>query len=217
MERAMATSVYIIESRTEVLKSIRSVLETCQKVRITGESEKWHQSLGKSASPPDVLLLGTNGSSREAYLLLSEIRRQSNGIKIIFLVDELEEPAFLSRLLLTGLNGYMTKNAGVEEMEFAIEKVSLEGIYICTGFALKVLEKYPLPDGIDKPLPYNLTEGELSVLRLIAEGHINKDIANALFVSVRTIESRRKKLLEKTNTVNTATLIRQCVKAGLVL
>jgi DNA-binding NarL/FixJ family response regulator len=213
----MTTCVYIIEKKNEVLQGLRTLLKSCPAIKVSGDSSHWRPGISSLVRPGDVILLGTNGNSREAFLLLTDIRIPASGFKIIFLVDEIEEPAFVSRLMLKGLNGYMTKSAGAEELKFAIEKVSHDGIYICTAFGLKVLEKYPLTDGVDGAAPYNLTDGELAVLRLIAEGHTNKDIANSLSMSVRTIETRRKKLLEKTNTTNTATLIRNCVKAGVII
>jgi DNA-binding NarL/FixJ family response regulator len=85
-------------------------------------------------------------------------------------------------------------------------------------FTLNMLAKYKstnsFPPTTGKQL--NISEREMDVLNLIAQGKTNAEIANELFTSVRTIETRRKKLLEKTNTTNTATLIKFSFQSGLL-
>jgi len=209
--------VFIIDKLALVRDGISGMLTGVSGINVLGSAADLNS--GKFVIKNcDVLIIEHDKDLDSALIMIKEIHKVEPRVKIILLSDKPENPNFLNRVLEAGISGYMTKHAGSEELSYGIKKVAEDGIYICTAFILKFIETLPASVYHDKNLSskVELNRGEREVLDLIAEGLTNRDIANKLFVSVRTIESRRKKLLEKTNTTNTATLIRFCLKAGLI-
>jgi DNA-binding NarL/FixJ family response regulator len=130
-----------------------------------------------------------------------------------------DHESYLIDLLEAGGDGYLLKNSSKEELVFAIKKIANNGIYMGPEFTLNMLTKYKSASGLvasREKRELNISEREMEVLNLVAEGRTNIEIARTLFTSVRTIETRRKNLLDKTQTNNTATLIRYAVQNGLV-
>jgi len=146
--------------------------------------------------------------------LVSDLLNTHPHIKVIALTSGEDDLSMLRSMLEAGISGYLTNDASGEELSHSIRKVHDEGIYVCTAFVMRMLKSpaqaTPLQSTVKLKAP------ELEVLRLIAEGLTNNEIAEKLFLSVRAIENRRKRLLEKTGSINTATLIKFAVKNGLI-
>lgn len=212
----MEIKVFIINELQMIREGIRAMLAGFEDLSIIGSAADY-QAAKNSVAQCDVLLLEQNENPDEVLEKVNEIQKLAPEVKIILLFDRYEEPAFLNKMLNAGISGCITKNAGPEELYYGIKKVFEDGLYLCTAFILKFLEKLPAAH-LHKtpPLAVRLSAGETDVLNLISEGLTNKEIALKLFVSVRTVETRRKNLLAKTGTTNTATLIKFCLKAGMI-
>lgn len=126
-------------------------------------------------------------------------------------MDKLET---LQKMLEGGISGYLTRDASKDELLHSVRKVCDEGYYVCTAFVMRMMKN---PAYFRKKAHViELKKPEQDVLNLVAEGLTNNDIAQRLFVSVRTVEARRKRLLDKTRATNTATLVRFAVEHGLL-
>jgi DNA-binding NarL/FixJ family response regulator len=134
----------------------------------------------------------------------------------------MDHESFINKMFDAGALAYMLKNTGKEELVHAIRMVANGQKYLSSEISLSLLHKLsnnssktpaaaPVKTGGS-----DLSKREIEVLRLIAEGLTNTEIADKLFTSKRTIESHRQSLLEKTLSNNTATLIRYAVLNGLV-
>ena|SRR6218665_2160137 len=213
----MVVKVFIVDKISFVRESVCSLLSGARDVSVAGTAAHFEEDR-QLLRDCDVLMIEHHKDLEESMSMVREIRELNPKVKILLLSDRPEGPAFLNQMLGAGISGYVAKHAGPEELYYAIKKVAEEGIYICTAFILKFLETMRSGLQPDPKLAENITlnRGEAEVLDLVSEGLTNKEIASRLFVSVRTVESRRKNLLEKTNTSNTATLIRFCLKAGLI-
>jgi DNA-binding NarL/FixJ family response regulator len=112
------------------------------------------------------------------------------------------------------------RNTEPEELRFAIHSLAKGNPYICSKITVNLLrtlkDEAPGPARLAGKRPDNLSRREMEVLGLIAQGYTNAQIAEKLFTSKRTIETHRQSLLEKTNSSNTATLIRYAVLRGLI-
>ena len=201
------------------------------KVFIAGRSEfiAMLESLLKSIRTYELDVLGTSGNitdtdpgadvlffehwneMRTVLAACSQLIQKRPNLKIIVVSSGKEDIAGVEHMIQSGVSGYLTANGGVEEYEHCLRKVLDQGLYLCTGFVLRMI-KHGGPPKTD----VQLNQQERELLELIAEGLSNKEIADKLFVSVRTIESRRQKLLEKTGCTNTATLVRFAVLNMLV-
>src|SRR4051794_218374 len=158
---------------------------------------------------PDVLILDLNmPGTRKSLDILPEIPEASAGTRVVVLTMQ-EDPAFARRALRGGAMGYVLKEAADEELVHAVRLASEGQTYLHPrlGAALAAA-----PDGP----PDDLTERELDVLRLIALGHTNVEIAGHLHLSVRTVETHRAHIQQKLRLSARAQLVRYALDRGLL-
>jgi DNA-binding NarL/FixJ family response regulator len=150
---------------------------------------------------------------------LELLRRDFPTIKCIILSMH-EDEQFVLHLIKMGANGYLIKDSKVLEVKEAIDVV-MEKDYYYNDFLLKIMRKGLTNNTKSQKKPKlsnseELTEREIEVLDLICQQYTTQEIGEKLFLSKRTIEGYRKKLLEKTNTKNTAGLIVTCINRGII-
>jgi len=119
-------------------------------------------------------------------------------------------------LIEEGVNGYLLKNADPDEVEFALNKVFLEGFYFSSYLSELIVKNVARKKAGRFEITEELTERELNVLELICKQYTAAEIADQLNLSVRTIEGNRGKLLEKTKSKNLAGLVVFAIKNNLV-
>ncbi len=169
----------------------------------------------------DVVLLDINLPGKDGLETTKALQQHYPEIKVLIL-SMLDNERYVHQMLDAGAHGYVLKNAGKEELTSAIQLVAAGIPYICSDVSIDLLKRthdrsMQVSDHprVDKDVR-DLTKRELEVLALIAEGFTNAEIAEKLFTSKRTIETHRQNLLEKTQTNNTATLIKFAMKNGII-
>ncbi len=211
----MPVKVFLVEDHEIVRQGIKALLDGEPDIIVTGEASNGIEMLKRLDSGlPDVVLMDMNMPEMSGVECTTEVKKKYPGVKVLILSMH-DHESYLVDMIYAGADGYILKNSSREELLFAIRKVANEGVYISSEFALNMLAKHKRDTRRTLP-PVVLSDREMDVLVLIAEGHTNTEIADKLFTSVRTIETRRKNLLDKTGTTNTATLIRYAVLNGLV-
>lgn len=158
---------------------------------------------------PDVLILDLNmpgGSSLEA---IPEIIQQTPGTRIVILTMQ-EEPAFARQALGAGALGYVLKEAADRELVEAVRRAAQGETYLNPRLGARLASE-PTPGP-----PDDLSEREIDVLRLIARGHTNAEIAAQLFLSVRTVETHRAHIQQKLRLSSRAELVGYALERGLV-
>jgi DNA-binding NarL/FixJ family response regulator len=214
----MPVRVVLVEDHEIVRHGLKVLLDGDPQVSVIGEASNGAEALKKLDSiKPDLLVMDMNMPVMNGLECTRLVKKQYPDIKVLIL-SMLDHESYLIDMLDAGADGYILKNSSREELIFAIKKIANGGMYIGPEFTLSMLAKYKREIGMNGKTPpdIDLTERERDVLDLVAEGLTNVEIASKLFTSVRTIETRRKKLLEKTGTTNTATLIRFAVLNGLI-
>jgi two-component system response regulator NreC len=158
---------------------------------------------------PEVLVLDLNmpgGSSLEA---IPVIREEAPKTQVVVLTMQ-EEPAFARHALSAGAVGYVLKEAADDELVEAVRRAARGESYLNPRLGARVAsEPQPGP-------PDDLSERELDVLRLIALGHTNSEIAEQLFLSVRTVETHSAHIQQKLRLSSRAQLVAYALKRGLV-
>jgi two-component system, NarL family, response regulator NreC len=158
---------------------------------------------------PAVLILDLNmpgGSSLEAIPL---IREESPGTQIVVLTMQ-QEPAFARQALGTGALGYVLKEAADDELVEAVRRAAVGESFLNPRLGARLAsEPEPGP-------PNGLSEREVDVLRLIALGHTNAEIAEQLYLSVRTVETHRSHILQKLRLSTRAELVAYAIERGLM-
>jgi DNA-binding NarL/FixJ family response regulator len=215
----MSVKVFLVEDHDIVRHGIKALLEGTEIV-VIGDACNGKEALVKLKTiRPDVLLMDFNMPLMNGLECTKRLKKEYPGIRILVLSMH-DHENYLIDMLDAGANGYILKNSSREELVFAIKKISGDGFYMGPEFTLNMLAKYKAAKGFiagnTKRTDIQITDREMDVLNLVAKGLTNTEMANTLFTSVRTIETRRKKLLQKTGTTNTATLIRFAVLNGLI-
>jgi two-component system response regulator NreC len=158
---------------------------------------------------PDVLVLDLNmpgGSSLEA---IPALRAESPDTQIVVLTMQ-QEPAFAREALGGGALGYVLKEAADEELVEAVRRAAAGESYLNPRLGARIASE-PLPGP-----PDDLSEREVDVLRLIALGHTNAEIAQQLYLSVRTVETHRSHIQQKLRLQSRADLVAYAIDRGLI-
>jgi two-component system, NarL family, response regulator NreC len=158
---------------------------------------------------PDVLVLDLNmpgGSSLEA---IPEIRAEAPRTQIVVLTMQ-QEPAFARHALGAGAIGYVLKEAADDELVEAVRRAAAGESYLNPRLGAHMASEPPPGP------PDDLSERELEVLRLIALGHTNAEIAEQLYLSVRTVETHRAHIQQKLSLSSRAELVGYALRRGLV-
>jgi two-component system response regulator NreC len=206
------TTVVIADDHAVVRKGLRLLIDAEPGLRVVAEAGTAHDALRMArAHRAGVLVLDLNmpgGSSLEA---IPEIRLQAPMTAIVVLTMQ-NDPAFARQALQSGAAGFVLKEAADDELLEAIRLAASGGTYLNPSLGARLAAQPPEPSGP----PDDLSERELSVLRLIALGHTNSEIAGELHLSVRTVESHRAHIQQKTRRSSRAELVRYALEHGLV-
>ena len=208
--------VLLVDDHTMVRQGLRRLLETDGDIEVVGEAGEGREAAALAAElRPDVVIMdialpGIDGI--EATRVITERHRTT---KVLVLTMNSDDVA-IRRSLKAGARGYLLKDS--DEVLRAVRQVA-QGQAFFSPIAARVLSTQYLGNGGGKEIEDNLhllTERELQVLRLIAEGKTNKDIAVELTVSVYTVETHRKHIMEKLDLHNTAEIVRFALRKKVV-
>jgi two-component system response regulator NreC len=153
---------------------------------------------------PDAIVLDIGLRDRSGLEILPQLRESGARVVILSMQDE---PVYARRALEQGAQGYVLKDAADEELADALRAVLADRLYVQPAMAARLVMGEPEDD---------LTQRERDVLRLIALGHTNQEIAKRLFLSVRTIEAHRRHILTKLRLNTRADLVRYALEHHLV-
>jgi two-component system response regulator NreC len=160
--------------------------------------------LARRTSPQVVVLDITLRGERSGLDIVEELR--AGGAKVVMLSMQ-EEPEYARRALEAGAQAYVSKDAADDELTDAIRAVLDDRLYVNPQLAARLVVHRPDDD---------LTEREREILRLIALGYTNQEIAGRLYLSVRTIEAHRRNILNKLRLSTRADLVRYALERRLV-
>ena len=167
--------------------------------------------------PTHIVIMDIDMGETNGIDLTSEIRKINSELKILALSMH-GEKSYIVRMLEAGATGYILKNAGKEEMLNAIETVANGDTFLSSQVSSKLIEHITNPalGNKEKSQGSLLTEREIEVLKLIADEYSNSEIAEKLFISVRTVDTHRRNLLDKLGAKNTAGLVKYAIQTGLM-
>jgi DNA-binding NarL/FixJ family response regulator len=213
----MKTKIFLADDHELFRQGINALLEDTD-IEIVGEANNGKETLDKlSTVQPDILLLDISMAVMDGVECATFLKNKFPELKILAL-SMYDTENHLTEMLDAGVKGYILKSGSKDELVFAIKQIFNGGMYISTEFLIKKLGNIKSASETTNILieDLKLSERELEVLKLIVQGYTNSEIAEKLFASVRTIETRRKKLLHKTKASNTAMLIHFATVNGLV-
>lgn len=203
------TSVVLADDHTVVRSALRLLLEAEEGLEVIGEAgsapEAVRHCLGHK---PDVLVLDLNMPGEPGLEAIPKVREASPETRIVVLTMQ-DDPAFAREALQAGVLGYVLKEAADDELVNAIRMAADGRTYLQPELGARLASE---PVATGDPL----SERELEILRLIALGHTNAEIADRLFLSVRTVESHRAHIQQKLRMAKRSELVRYALEHGLL-
>ena len=193
---------------------LKEILAKEKDAELIGEADNGHKALELALKQRwDVVVLDITMPGKDGLEVLHELRRERPKLPVLILSAHPEDQLAL-RLIKAGAAGYLTKDKAPEVLLTAIRKVLDGGKYVSESLAEKaVLE---LASETKRPLHETLSDREFQVMSMIAAGKALKEIAEELFLSVRTVSTYRARVLEKLNMKSNAELIRYALQNQLV-
>jgi DNA-binding NarL/FixJ family response regulator len=208
----------IAEDHKLFREGLKALLESKKEFEIAGEAEDGIEAIRcVRKSNPDLILLDLSMPRLGGISVIKEIKNQFPQIKILALTIH-ESDQYVLEAFESGVDGYCIKDASREELLVAINSVLNGKIYISPGISDKVLEGYL--EGRKKMKTRTswdtITQREREVLKLLGEGYLNKEIAEFLNISVKTVEKHRANIMNKINLHTASALTAYAIEQGLV-
>jgi len=212
--------IILAEDHNIVRNGIRNLLEKEKGLKIVGEALNGREVLDliEKGVLADIILADINMPAMTGIEMAAQLSAELKNTKIIIL-SMLDHERYVVQAFRAGVNGYLLKNIGADELVFAIRHIHANGRYICSELALRFLDRLiAQPDRrqLEAETGIEFSARDIEVLVLIADGLTNQEIADRLFTSKRTVEGYRQTLIEKTGARNTAALIRYAIQHGLI-
>lgn len=210
--------VVIAEDHKLFREGLKSMLSSRNDLHVVGEAQDGLEAIRcVKRNEPDLLLLDLSMPRLSGISVMKDIKSQFPKVKILALTIH-ESDQYVLEAFEAGADGYCIKDAGRDELMVAINSV-LEGkTYISPGIADNVLEGYLEENKRLKTKTAwdTVTRREREVLKLLAEGYLNKEIAEFLHISVKTVEKHRANIMNKLDLHNASTLTAYAIEKGLV-
>lgn len=201
--------VMIVDDHPMVAEGIESILESYDDITVVGTLSNGREAVDQLPTlKPDVVLMDLN-MPEIGGLTATEMLLELDADLRVLILSMHDSPEYISTALSHGAMGYVLKDVPTEEIKTAINAVMSGKKYLCTG-AKGSLE--PSEDGAREPL----TSREQTVLLQLAQGKSNKEVANELNISVRTVETHRKNIKRKLGISSTAGLTRYAMEHGVL-
>jgi DNA-binding NarL/FixJ family response regulator len=210
----MQIKIAIADDHPLVIKGLHNVLSSYPHIHLVGTYPNGRLLLeGLATQTPDVLLLDIQLPGKTGDELAPVILRKYPSIRILTLTN-FDNSLHANNMLRQGVHGYLLKSADEEVLIQAIETVHNGGTFIQESVKEKL---HRLDLRIIKAVSHKstITLREKEILQLLVDGYTSQEIANRLFLSMRTVENSRAKIMLKLNVKNTAALIKEALRVGL--
>jgi two-component system response regulator NreC len=205
---AEAISIVLADDHTVVRRALRVLLEE-DDFEVVAEADDADAAVRYlRGHKPDVLILDLNMPGRPSLEAIPDMKEASPETKIVVLTMQ-KEPAFARQALQLGVIGYVLKEAADDELVQAVRSAAAGKTYLQPALGAKLAAE-------PEKAASDLSERETDVLRLIALGHTNAEIAEQLYISVRTVETHRAHIQQKLGVSSRAELVRSALSRGLV-
>lgn len=210
--------IFIVEDHTLLRAGLRALLTQDPDIEIVGEADNGRDAIRAIGMlSPNLVLMDISMPGMNGIEAMLDIKRRNPDTRILVLtIHKTEE--YIHASLRAGADGYILKDASHDELRVAIRSVLNGKTYLSPDISGKVINGY-----LDTGKATNatsawdaLTHREREVLKLVAEGHPNKFIADYLCLSIKTVEKHRSNLMKKLNLHNASTLTSYAIEKGLV-
>ncbi len=209
-ESGGTTTIVLADDHTVVRSALRMLLEVEPDFEVVAEAGDADTAVRYvRGHKPTVLILDLNMPGRSSLEAIPDIQEASPETEIVVLTMQ-NEPALARRALQAGVRGYVLKEAADAELVQAVRSAAIGDTYLQPALGARLVAES------DSRRVDDLSEREREVLRLIALGHTNGEIAERLYLSIRTVESHRAHIQQKLRLSSRAELVHYALERGMV-
>jgi len=211
----VAIRILIADDHGVLRAGLRALLNTEPDLEVVGEATGGYQALVLAARlQPDVVLMDISMPDLDGLAVTRQLEKQQSHARVLLLTIH-EDEALLREAIHAGAAGYIIKRAVESELIDAIRATADGGTYVHPTLARALIDAAVRPSKKD-PTAAQLTARETEVLQSIAQGYTNRQIAELLHLSVRTVETHRANVRSKLNISTRAGLVRYAAENGLL-
>lgn len=212
------TTVFLAEDHTILREGLRSLLSSSEGLEVIGEAQDGQDAIQQIRQiKPQVVLMDLSMPHLNGTEAIGIVKRRNPEIKVIALTMH-KSDEYVRATLNASADGYVLKDDTHQELLNAISSVVKGNIYLSPGICSKVINGFldHTPSSTSLHTWDALTERERQVIKLIAEGSKNREIADSLSVSVKTIEKHRSNLMKKLDLHNASALTTYAIENGMM-
>ncbi|MBU1277482.1 MAG: response regulator transcription factor [Proteobacteria bacterium] len=207
--------VLLADDHGMVRAGLRSLIEETGDMEVTAEASDGRQAISLALKHPvDVAVIDISMPGTDGLEVINQLQAQRPELPILVLTMH-EEEQYVVRSISSGAKGYITKRSAPEQLVSAIRQVHQGGMYLSQEASELLALRVARGERGDSPLD-SLSNREVQVLRALALGQTNREIAESYHISVKTVDTYRFRLLKKLNLRNNADLSRFAIQHGLV-
>ncbi len=210
--------VLLAEDHTIVRKGIRVLLDGEDDIEVVGEAEDGQEAITQVEQlSPDLVLMDNTMPVLNGLEATRQIKHRFPDVKVLILTMHTTEE-YVLQFLQAGASGYLIKKTAPKELVTAIHAVYQGDSYLSPAISKVVIEGYLQQSArIDAEDNYEkLTDRERQILQMITEGFSNREIAEKLYISIKTVNNHRVNLMDKLDIHNTAKLVKYAIRKGVI-
>jgi DNA-binding NarL/FixJ family response regulator len=212
-------AVLLVEDHTIVRQGLRLLIEADGDIKIAGEAKTGREAVKMAHElRPDVIVMDIAMPLLNGLQATRQILKTAPATKILILSAH-SDPEYVEQVVKAGALGYLVKQTSGEVVARAIRELQKGKTYFAPSITGRFKDGYQKSTdkaGPGKKTDTQLTSREAELLQLIAEGHVNKQIASELGISIKTVEKHRQHLMEKLNIHDIAGLTRFAIATGII-
>ncbi len=206
--------ILVVDDHAIMRDGIRALLGLHSDIEIVGEASEGLEAIEKTRElSPDVVLMDIAMPGMDGLEATRRIKKKNPAMKVLVL-SQYDSKEYVLSAIKAGVSGYVPKKALGTELVSAIRTVQQGNSYLYPSAAAAVINDY-LKRADDEPYD-RLTAREREILKLIADGHTSREIADSLYISLKTVLGHRTKIMEKLGIHNRTELIKYAIRKGLV-
>jgi DNA-binding NarL/FixJ family response regulator len=208
--------ILLADDHTLIRDGLKALINAQQDMEVVGEAGDGQTAYKIAAEmQPDLVVMDVSLPEMSGAKATERIKHELSGIKILALTVH-EDKGYLRQLIQAGASGYVLKRAAAEDLIHAIRAIAGGGVYVDPAMMSKVVGSTRLRSLDDALKDNNLSDRETEVLRLIALGYSNKEIAAQLDISIKTVETYKARLMEKLDLHSRVDIVRYALRQGLM-
>jgi DNA-binding NarL/FixJ family response regulator len=212
--------ILIVDDHEVVRDGLKNILLSLNNMAIAGEAANGEDAISMYDSlKPDLVIMDISMPGMNGIEATRIIKENDPDAKILILTMH-DNQEYLNQIIRSGAKGFVLKNTDKEELLDAVKTVSGGENFFSKDISKLIIENYiRSAKETDKNEGYKevpLTKREIEILKYIAEGNSNQEIANRLYISYNTVDTHRKNIMHKLSIKNTAGLVRYAIEKGLI-